>query len=152
MVHRAGYAALDVDDRRVAHCYRKARENNLPILPLVMDIRYPSPGHGTCNKVIAPALERFPCDMMLALSLLHHLVFDQHLTFEQVSDTFAALSKRWLLVEFTSRKAREVRERWSGWHSWYTLENFIDALTKRFRSVRIMENQPKPRVLLLCEK
>ena len=144
--------ALDVDDRRVAYCYRKARERKLPILSLVMDIRYPSPGHGTCNKVIAPALQRFPCDMVFALSLVHRLVFDQHLTFEQVSDTFAAFSKRWLLVEFISRKTREVSKRWSGWYSWYTLENFIDALTKRFSSVRIMENQPKNRVLLLCEK
>ena len=90
--------------------------------------------------------------MVFALSLVHRLVFDQHLTFEQVSDTFAAFSKRWLLVEFISRKTREVSKRWSGWYSWYTLENFIDALTKRFSSVRIMENQPKNRVLLLCEK
>ena len=144
--------ALDVDESRVAHCYRKARENNLPILPLVMDIRYPSPGQGTCNQVIAPALQRFPCDMVLALSLVHRLVLDQNLTFEQVCDTFASFSKRWLLVEFISRKAREVRKRCSDWHSWYTLESFMDALTQRFRSVRIMENQSESRVLLLCEK
>jgi SAM-dependent methyltransferase len=144
--------ALDIDEKHVTHCYREARENNLTILPLVMDIRFPSPGQGACNQVIAPALQRFPCDMVLALSLVHHLVLDQHLTFEQVSDSFAAFSKRWLLVEFPSSKAPEVRERWSDWHSWYTLKNFINALMKRFRSVRVMENQTKSHVLLLCEK
>jgi SAM-dependent methyltransferase len=144
--------ALDVDDMRVAHCYRNARENNLPILPLVMDIRYPSPGHGTRNKVITPALQRLPCDMVLALSLVHHLIFDQHLTFEQICDTFASFSKRWLLVEFSSREAREVGKRWSDWYSWYTLENFMDALNKSFRSVRIILNQSQGRILLLCEK
>jgi SAM-dependent methyltransferase len=144
--------AIDVDDRRIAFCYQEARKKNLPILPLVMDIRYPSPGHGTCNQVIAPALQRLPCEMVLALSLVHLLVFDQHLTFEQTCQTFAAFSKKWLLVEFAVREDREVRQRWTNWHSWYTLENFLDVLKKKFRRVNTIPSHPASRVLLLCEK
>jgi SAM-dependent methyltransferase len=144
--------AVDVDDRRIALCYQEARDKNLPILPLVMDIRYPSPGHGTCNQVIAPALKRLACEMVLALSLVHLLVFDQHLTFEQTCQTFAAFSKKWLLVEFAVREDREVRQRWTKWHSWYTLENFLDVLKTQFRRVSTIPSHPASRVLLLCEK
>ena len=144
--------ALDVDDRRVACCYQEARRKNLPILPLVMDIRYPSPGHGTCNQVIVPALQRLPCEMVLALSLVHLLVFDQYLTFEQTCQTFAAFSKKWLLVEFAGREDREVKQRMTKWHSWYTRENFLDVLKKQFRRVSTIPSHPASRVLLLCEK
>jgi hypothetical protein len=144
--------AIDVDDRRIAFCYQEARKKNLPILPLVMDIRYPSPGHGTCNQVIAPALQRLPCEIVLALSLVHLLVFDQHLTFEQTCQTFAAFSKKWLLVEFAAGEDREVRQRWTNWYSWYTFENFLDVLKKQFRRVSTIPSHPASRVLLLCEK
>ncbi len=144
--------ALDVDDRSIAYCYQEARENNLPILPLVMDIRYPSPGHGTGNQLIAPAFLRLRCDMVLALSLVHFLVFDQHRTFEQVSQTFAAFSKRWLLVEFIPCEDREVSEQWSHWYSWYTLDNFLDVLRKQFRKVSTIPSHPESRILVLCEK
>ena len=144
--------ALDIDDRHVAHCYQEARKKQLPILPLVMDIQNPSPGHGTCNQVITPALQRLPCDLVLALSLVHLLVLDQVHTFDQVSQTFAAFSKRWLLVEFESREDSEARQRWSQSHSWYTLENFLDALRKQFRHIRTVSSHTEFRVLLLCEK
>jgi hypothetical protein len=144
--------AIDVDDRRIAFCYQEARKKNLPILPLVMDIRYPSPGHGTCNQVIAPALQRLPCEMVLALSLVHLLVFDQHLTFEQICQTFAAFSKKWLLVEFAAREDQELRQRWTKWHSWYTLENFLDVLEKQFCRVSTIPYDSASRLLLLCEK
>jgi hypothetical protein len=148
----ASVVALDVDDRCVAFCYQEARKKDLPVLPLVMDIRYPSPGHGICNQVITPAIQRLPCDMVLALSLVHHLVFDQHLTFEQVCQTFAAFSKNWLIVEFAVCEDREVTQRWTKWHSWYTLDNFLYALKKQFRRVSTTPAHPASRVLLLCEK
>ena len=144
--------AVDVDDRRVAYCYQEARKKDLSILPLVMDIRYPSPGHGTCNQVIAPALQRLPCEMVLALSLVDLLIFDQNLTFEQMCQTFAAFAKKWLLVEFADCEDSEVRQRWSKWRSWYTRENFLDALHKQFRRISTIPSHPASRVLLLCEK
>jgi hypothetical protein len=144
--------ALDVDDRRVGYCYQEARKKNLLILPLVMDIGYPSPGHGISNQVIAPALQRLPCEMVLALSLVHFLVFDQDLTFEQICQTLASFSKRWLVVEFYTKEDLEVSERWSNWYSWYRLEKFLDVLGNQFRQVSTMPSHPESRVLLLCEK
>ena len=125
--------ALDDDVRCISNCYREARGQKLPILPLVMNISCPSPGHGICNQVIAPALQRLPCDMVLALSLVHLLVFEQYLNFEQISQTLAAFSKRWLLVEFPHRDGHEFKGRWSDRYPWYTFENFLDALGKWFR-------------------
>ena len=145
--------ALDDDVRCISNCYREVRSQKLPILPLVMNISSPSPGHGICNQVIAPALQRLPCDMVLALSLVHLLVFEQYLNFEQISQTLAAFSKRWLLVEFCSREESGSlkdggRIDIHGIH----FENFLDALGKWFRRIRTIPSQPEFGALVLCEK
>src|SRR6185503_471665 len=81
--------ALDMNDQLVARCYREAKSKNLPILPLVMNIRFPSPGYGLCNKEVAPAFQRLRCDMVLALGLVHLLVFKYYVPFEQIVETLA---------------------------------------------------------------
>jgi SAM-dependent methyltransferase len=144
--------AFDVDEGCITQLYYDSKEKNLPILPLVMDFRNPSPGYGLCNQWLAPATERLKCDMVLALALIHHLVFKQHLNFDQIINGLSIFSKRWLLVEFIPRDDRYVREWWSERFSWYTLDNFISALKKQFHNVRILPSYPEPRVLLLCEK
>lgn len=144
--------AVDRDDRQVARCYQVAKEQALPILSLVMDIRYPSPGQGICNKVIAPALSRLPCDLVLALGLVHLLVFEQHLVFEQIYETLAAFSKSWLLVEFISYKDPEVYPRWLDCPGWYTFETFRDGLKRHFQKVTLLTSHTEFRALLLCDK
>jgi SAM-dependent methyltransferase len=144
--------AFDVDEACITQLYYDAKEKSLSILPLVMDFRNPSPGYGLCNQWLIPATERLKCDMVLALALVHHLVFKQRLNFDQIVDGLSVFSKRWLLVEFIPRDDRYVSEWWSEKFSWYTLDNFIDALKKRFHDVRILPSYPEPRVLLLCEK
>jgi len=144
--------AFDVDEACITQLYYDTKEKSLPILPLVMDFRNPSPGYGLCNQWLAPATERLKCDMVLALALVHHLVFKQHLNFDQIIDGLSIFPKRWLLVEFIPRDDRYVREWWSEKFSWYTLDNFVGALKRRFHDVKILPSYPEPRVLLLCKK
>jgi hypothetical protein len=144
--------AIDKDDRQVAHCYQAAKNRALSILPLVIDIRYPSPGQGICNQVITPALRRLPCDLVLALGLVHLLVFDQHLVFEQVCETFAAFSKQWLLVEFISCEDPAIYQHGSGWPPWYRLDTFIEGLKQYFRQVSPLPAHSEFHTLLLCNK
>lgn len=144
--------ALDIDEGNVTQCYRDASRQNLSVLPLVMNIRDPSPGHGVCNKVVTPAFERLNCELVLALGIVHILVFEQYINLEQISETFAAFSQRWLLVEFYSSETQEVKPFWSDWHSWYTLDNFRQILTRHFDKVTVISPSSQPKVLILCER
>jgi hypothetical protein len=144
--------ALDVNDRLVARCYREAKSKNLPILPLVMNLRSPSPGYGLCNKEVASAFQRLQCDMVLALGLVHLLVFKYYVPFEQIVETLATFARRWLLVEFIPREDGEVRNLWLEWLSWYTLDQFQAVLRRYFNNITILPSHPQRRILLLCEK
>lgn len=144
--------AIDIDDRKIASCYKESKMKSLRILPVVMDIGFPSPGQGPCNTVILPALQRFQCDMVLALSLVHMLVLKQNLTFEQICQTFSVFSKKWLLIEFISREDPDIRENRTNKYFWYSYENFLNVLSKWFSKINVIQNISEFRVLLLCEK
>jgi hypothetical protein len=144
--------AFDVDEVWVGQLYLDAKTHSLPILPLVMDFRNPSPGLGLCNQELAPAIQRLNCDMVLALALVHHLVFEQHLRLEQITQALSVFARRWLLVEFIPREDQHVREWWSERYSWYTLDNFLLALKREFNCIEIYPSYPEPRVLLLCKR
>jgi len=144
--------AIDTDEGCVAQLYRDIKKKNLPILPLVMDFRAPSPGYGLGNLAALPATARLKCDMVMALALVHHLVFKQHLNFEQIIAGLSIFSTRWLLVEFIPREDMYVRDWWSERYSWYNLENFVAVLRRHFHRVESYASFPDPRVLLLCEK
>jgi hypothetical protein len=150
--HGSKVVSFDVDERCVTLLYQDAKANNLSILPLVMDLRNPSPGLGLCYKWFAPATERLKCDMVLALALIHHLVFKEHLRFDQISEALNAFSKRWLLVEFIPRDDQYVKEWWSEEYVWYNLDSFCSSLGKFFHRIEVMPSHPSPRQLLLCEK
>ena len=147
----AQVVAIDRDDRQVARCYHTAKTEQLSILPLVMDIRYPSPGQGTGNQLLTPALQRLPCELVLALDLLHLLVFEQHLTLPQAVDALATFSTRWLLVEFSKNTDHPVTD-FSETRVDYSLDSLIDLLKLRFQQVSIVSSDDAIAPLILCQK
>jgi len=90
--------------------------------------------------------------MVLALGLVHLLVFKYYVPFEQIVETLATFARRWLLVEFISREDGEVRNLWWDWLSWYTLDQFQAVLGRYFNNITILPSHPQRRILLLCEK
>jgi hypothetical protein len=123
---------FDADPERVTRVYRETRANKLT-LPLVMDFTKPTPSLGFSGHYSIPASDRFSCEMVLAYGLVHRLVFERYLNFEQIADGLATFSKRWAVVDFTAQ------EPWDG------LRN---ALRRRFRCVDLAGDAS----LLICEK
>jgi hypothetical protein len=144
--------AFDNDLERVTQLYHHARDERLPILPLMMDFVDPTPARGLLSHWAIAATERFQCDMVMALGLVHEIVFKRSLNFEQIVEGLALFSKRWLVVEFVPPEDPDVRQWGLRTFSWYTLDNFICKLKTRFRTVNIVPSHPEPRVLLMCEK
>ena len=142
----------DIDPMCTTQLYLDARDMGLPILPLIMDFTKPTPSRGLASHWAIAATDRFQCDMVIVLALVHELVHKKHLNFEQIVGGLAVLSKRWLVLEFIPPEDPEVRLLHSPGISWYTLDNLLSAVNKHFSTVRIIPSYPEPRLLLLCEK
>ncbi len=145
--------AFNPNEASIKRLYADAKRNNLPILPLLMD--FISPSHDLSNYWFAPASERLRCDLVLALGLIDRLVFKQNIRFDTIVDRLSIFSGSALLVEFIPRGASDLPT-WPpdrvSMFSWYTLDNFINALRQRFRKVSNVLIDHDSHVLLLCIK
>jgi SAM-dependent methyltransferase len=147
--------ASDNDESAVALLYKELAGLSVGISPVVMDILNPSPGYGWLGRGWAlPASDRYRCDMVLALALVHHLVFrcSIPMRFAHIVDLLGTFTNRWLLVEFIPPDDMYVSEWYNEAFNWYTLSNFVKALEQQFYIRQQLESHPAPRVLLLCER
>lgn len=98
------------------------------------------------------AVERFKAQMVIALAIVHHLAFSQQLTFSEIVGQFALFSSRYLIVEFIEQSDQYITDFLKEGFDWYTKENFVRELEKRFT---ILESRPstphETRTLYLCE-
>lgn len=144
--------SMSTDEGVMTKLYREGRQKRLPILPLVLDFMKPTPSLGYSNHYLLAATERLKCEMVLALSLVQRAVFDYFLPFHLIVEGLASFSTRWVLAEFTPPGERFSGKEKASIFSWYSLENFVEALEKRFSQVEIISRDTDGSVLLLCEK
>jgi SAM-dependent methyltransferase len=148
----AQVVAFDIDEPSISKLYRDLRGTDTTILPLVMDFENPSPAEGICYQWMPAATERYRCEMVLAIALVHHLVFKAFLPFEQIAAGLSSFTEKTLLVEFIPHDDIHVSRWWNESYAWYTLENFQAALRNHFSQIEILPSAPHPRIYLLCER
>jgi hypothetical protein len=140
---------LDRHSDHITRLYSHAVEKKLPLLPLVMDFTDPTPSRGLASHLSIAAEERLQCEMVIAMGLVKQVVAERHLRFDQIVHGTAQFSKRWLIIDFTPFDRCEQS---SDVNRWYTRENFIAALRKKFMSVEFLSDPSEVHGLLLCEK
>lgn len=155
-VEGADVIAADVDELCVNRMYSTCRAEGSRVLPLVVNVTDPAPGSGVANAWFPPATERLKSDLVLALAIMHHLVFGSHrLVMSEIVRAFASFTDRALLLEFVPLRSQgcvyseEQRLEAVGW---YTLDNCIASLCRVFRKVEILPATQHSRKLLLCQK
>jgi len=101
--------AFDVDPGAVERNYRRVRaENELGILPLLMDLTNPSPALGWGHRERLSLEQRGPADGLLALALVHHLAIGHNLPLGRIAETFARLGRH-LVIEFVPKEDSQVQ-------------------------------------------
>lgn len=148
----ARVVAFDNDPICIDQLYREAAARGVDVQPLVMSFVSPSPGYGLGRGVMASAADRLPCELVLALAVVHHLVFKMHLNFERIAEGLAVYARQTLIVEFPPAEDVHVSNWMLDQYHWYTQENFVAELRRHFSKVSVVPSDPAPRVLLVCER
>jgi hypothetical protein len=148
----ARVVAFDNDAACINQLFADAVARGLDVQPLVMSCLNPSPRLGLGEGVMESASERLDCDLVLALAMVHHMVFKMHLNFEQIAAGLAAYTRKTLVVEYPPRDDVHVSQWMTAGHAWYTEENFTAALRRHFPRITTVASHPSPRILLVCER
>lgn len=146
----AQVVSVDFDEPSVTQLFFDALKGQLPILPLVADFRSLNPMLAWATPPGTSYVDRFRCDMVLALGLVHHLVFEQRLNLDLIICGLSAFTRKYLAVEFVDREDQYVSERLDTRFSWYSLEKFLAKLRQEFRQVDEFPSNGRHRWILLC--
>ncbi|MGB8030525.1 MAG: class I SAM-dependent methyltransferase [Terracidiphilus sp.] len=94
--------ALDSDFAALEKLWRTAMDRNKPITALVADIARPTPAAGWRNREHLSLLDRLTggFDLVLMLAVVHHLILRHQLPLTHIAALCAALTQRWLLLEW----------------------------------------------------
>ena len=137
----AEVVALDLDPTCVGGIWRRAREQRLNILPLVVDISRPSPALGWRNRECPSFLERATgsFDGVLMLALLHHLLVTERIPLAEVLKLAAELTRSLLVIEFVAPEDEMFQELVRGrehLHAGLNEQEFEQACARHFNIVR----------------
>jgi 2-polyprenyl-3-methyl-5-hydroxy-6-metoxy-1,4-benzoquinol methylase len=98
----AEVVAIDYDPVVVGKVWRRARSEELNILPLVVNLTRPSPAVGwrnsECRSFLARAAGYF--DMVTMLAVLHHMVVTERIPLEGVLEQAAELTTGGAVIEY----------------------------------------------------
>lgn len=94
--------SLDQDSVSVGNVWRLARQNDLDILPLVVDITRPSPGIGWRNSENPSFLDRIrgKFEAVLMLAVIHHMMVTERIPLPEIFSLIAEITTNILIIEF----------------------------------------------------
>ena len=141
----AATVAFDVDPACVERNYRGVvARGEANLLPLRLDLMNPSPSLGWDHRERLSLEDRGPCDLAMALALVHHLAIANNVPLGRIAAFFRRITRA-LIVEFVPKSDSQVRRLLAGRPDIfddYTLEGFESAFVEHFaieRSERLVD-------------
>lgn len=171
----AKVVSIDNDIACMDILYRRAKQENLSILPLIVDFLDPAPDVAAMPELsdephflnsrfkndvplLLSADKRITCDMVIALAIVHHLCLGGGRHLHDVTSQLALFANKHLVLEFVTKddplivgepdffKAQYANP--AGF-DWYSLEACLDLLSKYFKSIQQIP-LTSTRILLVC--
>lgn len=147
--------AVDGDANCINKLYSTIRNQKIKnILPLINTLHTPSPAIGWNNAERTSFNERIKGDVVLSLALIHHLAIANNLPFQFIAEWFALMGK-YLLIEFvpkTDEKVQLLLQNRQDIFTDYTVTNFENVFSKKFKIVQQQKIKGTERILYLMEK
>ena len=141
----------DLDDSILNDLYHRAKEKSLNILPVRLDICFPTVAYGPWGMCEA-AQKRFKCELVMMLNIVPHLVQNCHRTLEDISFYLSSFTEKWVLAEFVGSKDDHFKSWVELQRPEYNLNSFIVALEKYFAEVSVFRQIDNEKWLIFCTR
>lgn len=153
----ARVVAIDYDPVVVGQVWRRARLENLDILPLAVNLTRPTPSLGWRNQECASFLDRARggFDAVVMLAVIHHMLVTERVPLNEIVDLAAQLTTNFLIIEFVAPEdpmfQRLLRGR-GDLHRGLDHNVFETVCRRRFEIVRAQHQDGSTRWLYVLKK
>jgi len=149
--------SIDSDADSVGRLWRRASENGLDILPLVVDLCRPTPALGWRNAETTSFLDRArqSFDLVMMLAVIHHILVSERVPLEEILELASELTTHLLLIEFIEPSDPMFRRLARGRDALYahlTASYFESTCTNRFQILRKQPIAESSRTLYLLRR
>lgn len=147
--------AMDVDENAVNQHYNYLKQNPSNILPLIIDLGNPTASKGWALQERNSILDREKPDLVLALALIHHIVFSLNVPLHKACAFFHETTKEYLIIEFVLPIDEQVIKLKRGREqifSNYTQEQFESIFNEKFEVITQQKVEDSERILYLMQK
>ncbi|MCO4818404.1 MAG: SAM-dependent methyltransferase [Bacteroidetes bacterium] len=145
--------AFDIDPIAVEKNYRRVKQDNIPMLPLQLDLTNPSTGIGWAHEERDSLEQRGKADVVMALAIIHHIAISNNVPLEKVADYLSRLGNH-VIIEFVPKEDSQVKillaTREDIFVS-YHIEGFEKAFTQYFDIVKKQQVGDSLRTLYLLK-
>ena len=153
----AHVVAIDSDPVVVGRLWRKARSQNLELLPLVVNLGWPTPAVGWNNQEFPSFLDRARghFDFVQMLAVIHHLLISERVPLRQILRLASDLTSNLLLIEYVDGGDPMFRKLLRGrdhLHADWDQECFERECSRIFEIVRNVPVADSSRRLYLLKK
>jgi len=153
----ASVVAIDYDEAVVGKLWRRAKDERLDILPLVVNLARPTPAVGwrniECQSFLERARNNFDAVMMLAV--IHHLLVSEQVPLVQIMELASELTKDILIIEYvapTDAMFRRLTRGRDNLYSHITLDVFKTTCEKHFDIIKQERLNDTDRWMFLMQK
>ncbi len=152
----ASVLSLDIDPACVEQNYLAGKANDEKLLtPACIDLTNPTPAIGWSHAERPSLAQRGPCDIGMALALVHHLAIANNTPLDRIASYFAETCKQ-LIIEWVPKSDPQVKRLLSGRKDifdQYTIEGFEAAMQTQFDIVEQFNvEEPGGRVIYLMSR
>lgn len=152
---------LDIDSTSIDKLWERININRIRnVVPVYMSFCTPTTDYYRDDAIgktaIIPwrqnAIERLKSELVLALAIVHHLVFRQQLTFEEIIGQIRLFCEKYLIIEFVDKEDSYLSDFKLEGFEWYTKENFESILKRQFEIIQTKPSTPsETRQLYFCK-
>ncbi|OPY79183.1 MAG: hypothetical protein A4E65_01968 [Syntrophorhabdus sp. PtaU1.Bin153] len=102
--HGSFVVSIDADPACTDHLYQRLKGDlqGKSILPLTMNLANPSPALGWNEKERYGLRDRGPADLVMALALVHHLVFSHNIPLPSIAEWLSSIGNH-VVIEYISK-------------------------------------------------
>lgn len=153
---------VDMDMDALDRLWNRIKNDDMRnVIPMKMSICAPSLGRhydglidgNTIKPLRECGCKRIKSEMAIALAIVHHLAFREHLSFEEIIRLLMSYTERYLIIEYVEQTDQFINNFIKVGYEWYTKDKFEECLKKYFEILKVERSMPEEtRTLYLCEK